>query len=237
VLGIVVAMDREARIVRAALAACGLAHEARVAVSGIGAPHAYEAARALVDGGVTALAVIGLAGALVDGIAAGDLLLPDRVTDEQGGAIDGGAPQAAALQECLRDVAVVHAGLLASTARPLASPAAKRALAMACGAVAVDMESVAVARVARAAGLPWTVLRAVSDPVHRTLPCCALRAVDGRGNLRPGALVAALARRPWELGALLALGRDARRAQQVLGAAGAAALPVLCTPIRIRGSA
>jgi adenosylhomocysteine nucleosidase len=99
------------------------------------------------------------------------------------------------------------------------------------------MESVAVARVARTAGLPWTVLRAVSDPVHRTLPCCALRAVDRRGNLRPGALVAALARRPWELGALLALGRDARRAQQVLGTAGTAALPVLCTPIRARGSA
>lgn len=228
-LGIVVAMDREAHIVRGALAACGLAYAARIAVSGIGARHAHEAARELVGGGVGALAVIGLAGGLVDGIAAGDLLLPGSVTDEHGRVIDGGAPQAAALHACLRDIAAVHSGLLASVARPIASTAAKRALASAAGAVAVDMESAAVAGVACAAGLPWTVLRTVSDPVHRALPRCALRAVDGRGNLRPSALVAALARRPWELGALLALGRDARRAQQVLAVASAAALPVLCT--------
>ena len=228
VLGIVVAMEREARIVRAALDATGLAHAARVAVCGIGPQRARVSALALVDAGASALAVIGFAGALIDGIAAGDLLLPARVRDGEDTVRDGGDAHAATLLAALSRIATVHTGVLASVAQPVANSAAKRALALASGAVAVDMESACVVRVALAAGLPWTVLRAVSDAVERSLPRCALQGVDALGRVRPAALAAALLRRPWELGALPRLARDVRAAQQVLSAATALALPVLC---------
>lgn len=228
-LGIVVALEREARVVRGALHATGLVHGARLAVSGIGPHRARQAALALVGEGATSLVVIGLAGALIDAIAAGDLLLPSRVCSDDGAVIGGGAPHAAALIERLGHVAPVHTGLLTSVSKPAGNRAAKRALALASGAVAVDMESAAVAGVASAAGLPWTVLRAVSDAVARTLPHCALQAVDNVGQVRPAVLAAGLLRRPWEIGALISLGRDVRTAQQVLALASAAVLPVLCT--------
>ena len=227
-LGIVVAMEREARVVHAALATRGLASRARVAVSGIGPRRAGEAAQALAAGGASALVVFGLAGALVDGIAAGDVLIPRRVCDAEGAVFEGGDPHALAATVRLHGLVTVHDALLVSVARAVLTREDKRALAAASGAVAVDMESAAVASVARAAGLRWTVLRTVSDAADRALPQCAVHGVDGHGRVRALALAAAIARRPWELGALFALGRDVRHAQRMLGSVAAAVLPVLC---------
>jgi hypothetical protein len=74
------------------------------------------------------------------------------------------------------------------------------------------METHVVRQRAGRAGLPYAVLRAVSDPAGRAVPSAALAgfAPDGRADV--GAVLAALARRPWELPALLRTAGDARRA-------------------------
>lgn len=101
----------------------------------------------------------------------------------------------------------------------LADAEAKRALHVATNAHAVDMESGAVARFAVARGLPFAVLRAVADGPEDALPQAAHNALtpDGRPALWP--VLTGLARRPWELPALIRLGRASARAHVALAQA------------------
>jgi hypothetical protein len=71
------------------------------------------------------------------------------------------------------------------------------------------MESHAVARVAQRAGLPFAVVRAVSDRAMDTLPRAAQAGFRPDGRVDIAAVIAALARRPWELPALVRIGRGA----------------------------
>lgn len=68
-----------------------------------------------------------------------------------------------AAAESLVDPARVKTGRIATGDRFVASAAEKRALAEDFGAVAAEMEGCAVAQTAAAAGVPFIVLRAISD--------------------------------------------------------------------------
>ncbi|MCC7144920.1 MAG: hypothetical protein IT443_00590 [Phycisphaeraceae bacterium] len=97
-----------------------------------------------------------------------------------------------------------------------ATPAAKTSLRSRTSADLVDMETYAVARLARALGLPLTVLRAVSDPADTVLPAALLTCVKPDG--RPDRLAALryLWRHPRDLPQLLRLARHARLCSQRL---------------------
>jgi len=56
-----------------------------------------------------------------------------------------------------------HVGLIASGDQVIFSREKRAWLRDACGALAVDMESAAVAQVAQAYGVPWLIIRGVSD--------------------------------------------------------------------------
>ena len=91
----------------------------------------------------------------------------------------------------------------------VATPAAKAALRRQTGAAAVDMEShIAVAR----AGVPFAILRAVSDPADRALPRAARVGLKADGEADVGAVLRALIARPGELPALLRIAWEAERA-------------------------
>ncbi len=94
----------------------------------------------------------------------------------------------------------------------ITTPAAKAALRRETGAAAVDMESHAVAR----AGVPFAILRAVSDPADRALPRAAQVGLKADGEADVGAVLRALIARPGELPALLRIAREAERAFRAL---------------------
>ena len=98
----------------------------------------------------------------------------------------------------------------------LATAADKAALHRRSGAVAVDLESAAVARAARRHGLPFAVVRAVCDPAERDLPPAALVALDPAGRIGLMGVLASVLAHPRQLPALLALGADAARARRAL---------------------
>jgi adenosylhomocysteine nucleosidase len=104
-----------------------------------------------------------------------------------------------------------HPGMVAGVDRLLATPAQKRALLAATGALAADMESHAVAEAASAAGKPLLVVRAISDAADQALPVAATRFLGQQGEIRPSALIRVVTR-PRELAALLRLSLDTRRA-------------------------
>ncbi len=208
-----------------ALGPVAQAHGVFVEVSGARPDKAETHARALVDGGAKILVSWGIAGGLCPGLAPGTLLLPDTVVT-----LDGhrGALSVGLMTEMLKDAR--RGVALAGSDTLVADSAAKRALFEATGAIAVDMESHRVSRVAIDAGIPCLVLRAICDPAERTLPHLATTAVDEEGRPRIGSVLRGLLAKPHELPALLKLRRDNAAAHAAL----ARAAPILLDWINSR---
>jgi hypothetical protein len=114
------------------------------------------------------LASFGLAGALVSGLAPGTLLTATRIVAEDGAVLWAGDPL---------PVRGAEPAVLCGTTRVVDRPEERRELAQRTGAVAVDMESGALARTGRLAG----AVRAVSDDPSRPLGRLAhASTADGR---------------------------------------------------------
>ncbi len=110
-------------------------------------------------------------------------------------------------------------GPIAGTDRLLATPRGRSGRCFeATGALAADMESHAVAELASAAGMPFIVVRAISDGADQALPAAAIRFLGADGRIRPTALIGVIAR-PAALAALVRLGLQTRRALGTLSQA------------------
>jgi len=109
----------------------------------------------------------------------------------------------------------IHADIAGAEA-PVCSPGDKRKMAVATGAVAVDMESAASAIAAFKHKLPFAALRVVADPSHRSLPPAALseRHIDGTTNL--SAVLRSIVAQPSQLSGLLQLALDTRTARTAM---------------------
>jgi len=197
----------------------------------MGAARAASGAQALCTAGAQALLSFGMAGGLDPALRAGDVVLPAEVVTPQGGVYATAAQWRAQLYEAARRSGGVSCGRLLTSDAPVLAPSAKAALFRECGAVAVDMESAAVAQVARGVGLPFMVLRAVIDAAAAGVPQAVLAgSAAATGETSALRLLAALARRPRELGALLPLlnaYRVARRALRTLATSGALQPPIV----------
>ena len=74
--------------------------------------------------------------------------------------------------------------------------AEKRALAETHGAIAVDMESLAVAQVCGDTGIRFLSIRVISDDLSADLPPEVLSVVGSTGTLRLGAALGSVWKRP-----------------------------------------
>ena len=119
-------------------------------------------------------------------------------------------------QKLLKAIPDAVHGLLVGVPAPIADPAAKRALYLKTGALAVDMESHIVAGVAAAHGLPVAAIRVITDPAVRALPEAAVAAMRPNGTTDIGAMIRSVMKRPQELPALLRTALDARAARATL---------------------
>ena len=220
-LGVVAALAAEARALGSArpgpASLLTLADGSLLAVSGMGLGAAAAGAASLVIAGCPALLSFGLAGGLAPALRAGALLLPRFVLGAAGQRVPTDEAWRARLTAQLAAVGVVEQGDLYTSAEPLASVADKARLRAATGAAAVDMESVAVAGVAAQHGLPFVCVRVVVDTAGDELPGAVAAASRG-GALKVGRLLAGLARRPADIGALLRLAARYRMAMRVSAA-------------------
>jgi adenosylhomocysteine nucleosidase len=184
--------------------------EHAVFIGGGGAIGAATATAAAIAAGARALVSFGLAGGLDPALRPGHLIVPHEII--------GHGSRYAADPDLSRALGGFTAGALLGAAQIAASADEKARLFTATGAAAVDLESGAVAEAAAGAALPFAALRAVCDPARRDLPPAALVALDQAGAIGLGRVLRSLAREPSQLGALLAVGRDAARARHALAA-------------------
>jgi len=184
--------------------------------TGPGPGPAAEGAERLLERGASILLSWGSAGAL--GCAGpGDIVLPYRVHDATRREFEVDRDLSDRLVSACEGIAPLHRGNLASVEAPVITVSAKRALAESTGALAVDMESAAIARVAAAARVPFIAIRVILDTARRAVPAAAIAGMDGP-RTRPVRVLAGLLRSPADTGGLIALGFAAHRARRTLAA-------------------
>ena len=173
-----------------------------VAASGPGPANVTRTAEELVascrlDGLVSA----GYAGALVPQLRVGDLVVDTEVPHWKALASRPG----------------VRLGRVATVNHVVQTVAERRALASSTGALAVDMESAAVADVARRHALPWAAVRAISDVAERDLLLDWNRCRRQDGSFRLWPLCAQLLRKPQGVAEIRQLWYASRIASRSLG--------------------
>ena len=231
-LGIVTALTAESRtlgrLTPAGTCLGTLPDGTRVAVTGIGRAAAADGASRLIASGVTALVSWGMAGGLDPALGAGTLLLPDEVISAEGERFLTAREWRASLARAIAAEHPVSTGALLSCAAPLGSPADKAIAFQTTGALAVDMESDAVAQVAARHRLPFLAVRAVVDTADDALPPALTAAAVAAGTMRGRQVIGALWQAPGEVAALMRLAwryRVARRTLMAVARSGALAPP------------
>ena len=219
-VGIVSALPMEARCLGARRIfpkrADALPIGVMIGVSGPGPASAERMAEQLVEQGATGLVSWGMAGGLDPRIPTGTLIAADRVVTAYGGSYFAAAGWRQRIRSALSPGVSMHEAALFASEQLVATPADKATLRRRHAAVAVDMESGGIARVASRHRLPFLVLRAVVDPATVALPAAFAEIVAGAGRLRLATLINLLVRRPRALGPLLELAWNARIATTTL---------------------
>jgi len=183
----VTGMAREARLI---------AHRNVIPVIGGGDAEALEKRidAAVAKGGRRVLS-IGICGALCPGLRVGDVIIASEIVT--------GDTVYSTSASWTRELAVrvPHAVVasLAGTDQVSGDRADKAELRAVTQAKAVDMESHVAARVAMAHGLPFAVLRVVSDGAHRSLPHAAQIALHSSGGVNMPAVLRSVLLAPLQI--------------------------------------
>lgn len=173
-----------------------------VACSGAVEELAFERAEGLVKQGAKALVSFGVAGGLSAQLGSHSIIVSRQIAGKNGQVwscdpilvqrFKAAAPQAL-------DGTVYGSTYLVPTAKE------KKKLYADTGCMIVDMESHVVAQVATKYGVPFAVLRGVSDSIEDTFPDAALKGInpDGTSNMR--AVYTSLLFNPFQIPALMKL--------------------------------
>ncbi|MEM7177522.1 MAG: hypothetical protein AAGD47_03425 [Pseudomonadota bacterium] len=203
VLGIVCGMQSEF----ATLGRLAIDPRLRVTVSGARPDLAEDGAEWLIEEGCRYLLSWGVAGGLDPASSPGALIAATHVTTE------AGATQALTPAPYdATDTGAAATGPLLGLDRVALTAPEKQALHAATGALAVDMETHRVAKVAQAHGLPVSAVRVISDAAARSLPPFVADALSITGHPRIGPVLMGLLKSPGALPDLLRLKRDTSRA-------------------------
>jgi adenosylhomocysteine nucleosidase len=158
-------------------------------------------AETLISQGAEGLVSFGIAGGLDPSLHAGTLILATEIVLPGGQRLATDNLWRQRMADALRGLGI-HQAPIAGTDRMLASVAAKAELATRTGAIAVDMESHGVARVAARNSVPVLALRAIADSATRALPGAVTDAVGQDGRIRASAVAAALLASPGQIPAM-----------------------------------
>jgi adenosylhomocysteine nucleosidase len=176
-----------------------------VVLSGIGKKNAEQAARAAAEKyHPTQLISVGLAGALIRSLKVASVVAPNVVVDAENGTEYRTATAAGA----------IGGGILITTDL-VAGAQAKQELVERLHGLVVDMEAAAVAKVAQAEHIAFRCVKSISDEAEFAMPPLA-KFMDAGGNFHEVRFALWAALHPWNWPAVLALGKNSRRATKSL---------------------
>lgn len=218
------------------IAVCGLGREGRllrgagvrvIAGGGDAARLAETLARAAP--GADGIISFGMAGALDPGLRIGDWVIGERLTGAFAAECDSRWASALAAR-----LPAARRGTCYADGRLIADPAEKRRLG-ASGALAADMESHLVAQAAANAGIPFAILRCISDEAEHAMPPAITVAMRPDGGLALGAILGSIVQKPGQIPDLLRSLVGFHRAYRALRDGARLSAPLLGTvPNKIR---
>jgi hopanoid-associated phosphorylase len=220
--------------VKPVIVVTGLAREGAVlrgggieVLAGGGAPDRLAADLADKAPRAAGIVSFGMAGALDPNLKLGQWVIGDHLAGTFACACD--PTWVAALAQRLPGARV---GVSYCDGRLIGDPAEKRALAASHDAVAADMESHIAAEAAARCGLPFVVLRCISDEADDRLPPAIAVAMRPGGGLALGAVLGSILARPGQLPALLGTLTRFSRAYAALKVGAGAVGPRLAFDLR-----
>jgi adenosylhomocysteine nucleosidase len=192
--------------------------ETMVIVSGIGAENAATAAQQLINAGATALVSWGTAGGLSGDLQSGDILIPDLVQlcNAENKQYQTDHTWRQQLVKQISPDLKSHDGLLLQTNEVISSTEQKSQLHDKTAAIAVDMESGIIAKIADQNKLPFLIIRSVVDASDETIPLSAINSIDEFGRTKPAALTSSLIKNPGDISGLIKLGKHFQQARKSL---------------------
>jgi adenosylhomocysteine nucleosidase len=220
ITGIVVALPEELTTLTSKKIAKGrcmfITDNLLVAHSGAGPVNAQSAAELLIAEGASRLISWGCAAALSESLKPGDLVLADELIDAGNVEMAVNDDWRGYAKNRLANFAAVHGGRLAESRGIVSSSKEKKQLHSITGAVALDMESIAIARVARQHTLPFLAIRVIADPVNMNLPGAINYSLNDQGEVVLKKLIFFLFLHPAELPGLIKLGLHFNAAKKTL---------------------
>jgi len=223
-IGVVTGLKFEADILRAAARKKGVEVPLLASVSG-NQDHAFEQARAMVRQGARGLISFGIAGGLSDEAPVGALILALDVVGDHGKRFKTDEGWRQRLSGLVHPHVPHRHSHLVSLPYGLETEEHKRTSHRETGADAVDMESLGTAKAAAEEGVPFIVVRVVSDGVTDRLPASVVPAMGPGGVIRLGPLLKGIAKNPAELFHLAGFGWKTAKANRVLRRVSFLALP------------
>lgn len=190
-----------------------------ICISGMGGENARRGARLLAEHGAQGLLSWGCAGALAPSLQPGDLCIPLRIVGPDGSTHHVDPDWHRRVVLALPGDTVAHTENLLTSTRLIPDAAAKQALGARQNAIAVDMESAAVADCAAEWNLPFLAVRSIADTASMSLPPSVPPATDDAGTVHLSRLLRLAWRHPGQWHGLWRLGRNFQAAVRTLRAA------------------
>jgi adenosylhomocysteine nucleosidase len=175
--------------------------------SGMGYARARRAAISLVKSHSPKwLLSCGFAGALQEGMQIGNIVMVNSIVDQHG------QEMSFSLNVASNESEGLYVGRILTADEMVRTVDEKKLLAEKHNAIAVDMETLAVAQVAQEHQLGFMGIRSISDDLSADLPPEVLSVVGDTGAVRVGAALSSFVKRPGSFKDMLGLRDTAQRA-------------------------
>ena len=182
-----------------------------VTLAGTGPKNAENAAQFLINQGAKQLISWGCAGALAPHLQAGDLIIPTVIQTQDSTQLLSDSLWSKLIINTLGQYLKCYNGKLIASDTVLALAQEKAKRFQQTGALAVDMESAALANVA-----PFVAVRSIVDPANLNLPRAINHALTDKGLISIPKLMLYLCRHPIEIPSLIKLGSNFSAANKSL---------------------
>lgn len=188
-------------------------------VCGIGENNSRIATQTLLEHNVSALVSWGTAGALTENIKSGDLFLADTIVTNDGNKYSFDAEWNKRIIDNLNKTSLkIHHGMIAHAQQVLLKTEDKNRLHNKTNALAVDMESLAIAQIASNEKLPCVSVRAIIDEASQCIPEVIIKNTDIFGRPAMFPLFSSLVLNPGLIAELIRLGTGMKAAATTLNA-------------------
>ena len=184
-------------------------------ISGIGEENATNAVEVLAPK-VSHLISWGTAAGLNENLQPGDLLLPDLISDKNQTEYLTDSSFKNKLVKSLADDMAYESGLLCESTSVLKDEKEKEDFHRQTKALACDMESATIARLASQKNIPFNAIRVVADDYWTGIPQAVHLSIDKNGGFSVVSFLFKILLRPGDIGKVVRLARNFSKAKKTM---------------------